>query len=66
MSNAVVIITWITLVIAVILMLVSTLMFRRKGEAELSQSLMTMPTFISGGVLLVVSIITKIVLLVIK
>ena len=56
-------VTWAVLIVGIICVIVSFTMFRRKnGEAEVSQSLTTIPAFIAGVVLTAVGVLGKIIL----
>jgi hypothetical protein len=63
MTSALNLITWITLVVGLILIVLGMTMFRRKGEAELSQSITEVPAFILGCVVTILSVILKVVIL---
>ena len=57
------IISIIGLVVSVVLILISFATFRRTSEAEISRDFLVSPTFIIGGVMLVVSIVLGIIAL---
>lgn len=56
-------ITWALVIIGIILIVLSATLFKRKGEAEISSSITSVPTFKIGLALIIIGIIAKIVIL---
>lgn len=57
------IISWVAIGLAIVLLVLSSFMYQRKGEAEISQSLTSLPTFKISILLMVVGILMKVVLI---
>ena len=56
-------ITWALLIIGAILIVLGATLFRRKGEAEISASLTSVPAFRIGVIVVILGVIGKIILL---
>ena len=57
------IISWVIIALSLVLILTSSFLYQRKGEAEISQSLTSLPTFRISIALMVIGVILKIVVL---
>ena len=53
------IITWAIIIVGALLILISALTFKRKGEAELSSNITETPLFRVGAVVVIVGIVAK-------
>lgn len=55
------IISWVTIIVGVVIILISMLTFKRKGEAELSANVIETPMFRIGAVIAIIGILIKII-----
>lgn len=54
-------ITWGIIIIGAVLIVLSATLFRRKGEAEISESLTSIPAFKIGVIFVIVGFVGKII-----